>query len=136
MSDPMISGYCVETSCYNNVVDNSTLNFTSDFCDPSYCEVAKTLVPTLPDINNNHWFFDYMLYIGGALHLWMSLVMVISYFLINARNFVLPAFVRDFLENAAKKFPHNPCYQKMCVKSSIKCFKFIMLYLQTKKIAT
>ena len=118
MSDPMLSGYCMETSCYNNIVDDSAVNFTSDSCDPSYCEVAKTLVPTLPDINNNHWFFDYALYIGGAIHLLMSLAMVISYFLINVRNFVLPAFVCDFLETAAKRFPSESLCHKMYVKSS------------------
>ena len=112
----------METSCYNNIVDNST--FTSDLCDPNYCKVTKTLVPTLPNINDNHWFFDYFLYIGGSIHLWMSLGMVISYFLINARNFVLPGFLYGFLKKATGNQPYSFC-QKMYVaryiKSSMKC---------------
>ena len=98
MTDEMLSGYCVETSCYYNIVDNST--FTSDFCNPSYCEVENIHVPTLPDINNNHWFFDYFLYIGGVIHLLMSIVMATSYFVINARNFtffILPKSVSSIL---------------------------------------
>ena len=126
MTDAMLSGYCVETSCYNNVVYNSSFN--SDSCDSSYCEVTKTLVPTLPDIDNNHWFFDYALYIGGVFHLYISLVMVISYFLKNARNFVLPSFIDDFLENAANKFPTDSLCQKMYVNSNKKCRKFIAIF--------
>ena len=125
----MLSGYCVETSCYNNVVANSSFN--SDSCDSSYCEVTKTLVPTLPDINNNHWFFDCALYIGGVFHLWLSLVMVISYFLKNANNFVLPGFIDDFL----KKFPTDSLCHKMyvkCLKSdlSLLCYIYRLLRLQ------
>ena len=134
MTDAMLSNYCVETSCYNNVVYNNLFN--SDSCDSSYCEVTKTLVPTLPDINNNHWFFNYTLYIGGVFHLYISLVMVISYFLKNARNFVLPDFIDDVLKNTAKKFPIDSLCHKMYVKSTIKYLKFIMLYLQTTKITT
>ena len=134
LTDPMLSGYCLEAFCYSNTVDNST--FASNLCDPNYCKVTKTLVPTLPSISDNHWFFNYFLYIGGSIHLLMSLAMVISYFLINSGNFVLPGFFHDFCKNALKKFPPDSCRHKMCVKSSMKCFKFIMIYLQTKKIAT
>ena len=94
MIDPMLSGYCV-ASCYNKVVDNST--FTSDWCNRSYCEVDETVVPTVPDIDNYHWFFNTVLYIGGVPHLVLSLFMVISYFLINAPNFVLPDFFYHYM---------------------------------------
>ena len=113
MTDTMLNGYCLENSCYNNIVANSSFN--SDFCNRSYCEVTKTLVPTLPDIDNNHWFFDYALYIGGVIHLLLSLVMIISYFLINVRNFVLPGFIREFLENSAKTFPIDSLLSKLYV---------------------
>ena len=93
--DPMLNGYCVETSCYDNVVSNST--FTSDQCDRSFCKVAKTLIPTVPD-DNQHWFFDYFLYIGGTIHLMMSIAMLVSYLLINKANFVLPDFVRWYVK--------------------------------------
>ena len=91
----MLSSYCAETSCYNKVVDNST--FTSDLCNHSYCEVDKTVVPTVPDIDNYHWFFNTVLYIGGVAHLMLSLFMVISYFLVNAPNFVLPGFCYRYM---------------------------------------
>ena len=55
----------------------------------------ETRVPSIPEINNNHWFFDNFLYFGGAVHLAMSLAMAVSYFLINAANFVLPGFVYE-----------------------------------------
>ena len=93
-TNPLLNGYCVETSCYSNVVDNST--FTSDQCNSSFCKVAKTLVPTLPDIDNGHWFFDYFLYIGGVIHLLMSITILISYFLINKPNFALPDFILQY----------------------------------------
>ena len=112
MTDATFSGYCVQASCYNNVVNNNS-TFTSDLCNSSYCEVEKTLVPTLPDIDDNHWFFDYFLYIGGVIHLWMSLTMTISYFLINARNFVLPGFIQYLSINRAKSFLPNSVYQFM-----------------------
>lgn len=92
--DPLLSGYCMERLCHNNTIINST--FTPNQCDPSYC-TEETVVPTVPDLDNSHWFFDYALYIGGAIHLSMSLAMVISYFLINAGNFVLPDFVYEYM---------------------------------------
>ena len=49
-----------------------------------------TADPTVPLDQNRHWFFDYALYIGGGIHLLMSVSMVMSYFLINGSNFVLP----------------------------------------------
>ena len=70
--------------------------FTPDQCNADYC-MEETVVPTVPDIDNSHWFFDYALYIGGAIHLSMSLAMVISYFLVNAGNFVLPDFVYEYM---------------------------------------
>ena len=95
-----LSGYCVAASCYKNNVSNGTNS--SALCNPTYCEMESP-VPTVPDIDDNrHWFFDIFLYIGGAVHLSMSLAMVISYFLINAGNFVLP----DFMHNLIK--PRKP----------------------------
>ena len=91
IADPSLNGYCVEASCHNNIIDST---FTLDQCDSSFCEVA---VPTVPNIDNRHWFFDYVLYIGGTIHLLMSLTMVISYFLINAANFVLPDFFYRYM---------------------------------------
>lgn len=91
MTDPLLSGYCTEIFCYNKVINHS--RFTPDLCNSSYCEV-ETPIPTVPDVDNHHWFFDKVLYIGGAIHLMMSLAMVISYFLINTVNFVLPNFIR------------------------------------------
>ena len=119
VTDPILSGYCLESFCYSNIVDNST--FAPDLCDPNYCKVTKTLVPTLPSISDSHWFFDYFLYIGGSIHLLMSLSMVMSYFLINSGNFVLPGFFHDFCENAVKEFQSDSLCYKMYVKSSMKC---------------
>ena len=92
--DPMLSSYCMQELCNGNNMSNST--FTLDDCDASYC-TEETVVPTVPVIDDPHWFFDYTLYIGGAIHLLMSLAMVISYFLINGRNFVLPDFVYQYM---------------------------------------
>lgn len=115
-NDTMLS-YCLETSCYNNLGTNS-----SDMCNSSYCEM-KTFVPTVPDIDNHywlfdshHWFFDFILYIGGTIHLTMSLGMVISYFLINVGNFILPDFICDFLKNKGKYFLPGVIYKQMYVK--------------------
>lgn len=92
MVDAALSGYCMQASCLNNNISNSQ-NFT---CDNSYC-IEETVVPTVPDIDDPHWFFDFALYIGGAIHLLMSLAMVISYFLVNAGNFVLPDFIYQYM---------------------------------------
>ena len=95
VTDPNLNGYCVKTSCYKNpLTNNITLN--PDQCNQSYCE-KETLVPTIPDHDYHHWFFYYALYVGGTIHLLMSLAMVISYFLINAKNFVLPKFVYQYM---------------------------------------
>ena len=95
MVDTNLSGYCMQASCYNNNI-NSLHNFTLDDCDNSYC-AEETAVPTVPDIDDPHWFFDFALYIGGGIHLLMSLAMVISYFLINTGNFVWPDFVYQYM---------------------------------------
>ena len=94
MISPTLSDYCVERLCQNNSVSNST--FSPRDCTDDYC-MRETAVPTTPDINSRHWFFDYFLYIGGGIHLSMSLAMVISYFLINSGNFVLPDFVYKYM---------------------------------------
>jgi len=51
---------------------------------------TEIAVPAVPELEDNHWFFSYLLYIGGTIHLLMSFVMTISYFLINQSNFVMP----------------------------------------------
>ena len=94
MIDATLSGYCMQASCLNNNI--SSQNFTLGNCDSSYC-IEETAVPTVPDIDDPHWFFDFALYIGGAVHLLMSLAMVISYFLINAGNFVWPDFIYQYM---------------------------------------
>ena len=58
-----------------------------------YCRRSNGMeiaVPSVPQQEDNQWFFSYVLYIGGGIHLLMSLVMTISYFLINGSNFVMP----------------------------------------------
>jgi len=52
---------------------------------------TEIIVPTVPDQSQN-WFFSFVLYIGGSIHLLMSLAMVITYFLVNGSNFVMPDF--------------------------------------------
>jgi len=52
---------------------------------------TEVAVPAVPELEDNNWFFSYVLYIGGGIHLLMSLVMAISYFIINGSNFVMPA---------------------------------------------
>lgn len=86
-NERMLNNYCVQTSCYNNLISNTT--FTTSDCNQSLCTVAKVLTPTVPE-DNGHWFFDYFLYVGGAIHLLMSLSLLISYYLIKASIFVLP----------------------------------------------
>ena len=46
MIDPTLSGYYMETLCYNNAT-----TFTPDQCDPSYC-TEEAVVPTVPDNDN------------------------------------------------------------------------------------
>ena len=81
--------YCMEDLCRINRTNSSD-------CKSSNCEM-ETCVPTIPDIDNYHWFFDNLLYLGGTIHLVMSLAMAVSYFLINAKNFVLPDFVYRYV---------------------------------------
>ena len=113
MANDTLNGYCVQTSCYRNIISNNTFN--SSLCNPTYCEV-ETPVPTIPDIDNLHWFFDYALYIGGGIHLLISLAMLISYFLVNAVHFVLPDFIVDFLIKAAQFSLPNFVYCYLYVK--------------------
>ena len=115
-TDPLLNGYCVETSCYSNVVDNNM--FTSDQCNSSFCKVAKTLVPTLPDIDNGHWFFDYFLYIGGVIHLLMSITIVISYFLINKPNFALPDFVLQYVSKVSNSSDKSRVREKEIIEKA------------------
>ena len=87
-----LSGYCQRVSCYGDTVGNST--FMPSDCDDSLC---KTVTPTTPADQSDHWFFDYVLYIGGGIHLLMSLAMLVSYLLINASNFVLPGVFYTYM---------------------------------------
>ena len=87
-----LSGYCQDVSCYGDTIENST--FMPNNCDNNLC---KTVTPTTPVDQNKHWFFDYALYIGGSIHLLMSLTMVTSYFLINLANFVLPSAFHEYM---------------------------------------
>lgn len=91
-----LNSYCLETSCYaNNLLSN---NFTATDCDSELCSIAKSLIPTLPENDGrSHWFFGYALYIGGGIHLLMSIAMVMSYFLIYSSNFVLPDYFYTYM---------------------------------------
>ncbi|XP_065894275.1 inositol 1,4,5-trisphosphate-gated calcium channel ITPR1-like isoform X2 [Dysidea avara] len=51
---------------------------------------TEIVVPAVPELQDKHWFFSYVLYIGGAIHLLMSLGVAISHFLINYSNFAMP----------------------------------------------
>ena len=86
-----LSGYCQSVSCYRDTIENST--FMPNDCDDNLC---KIVTPTTPD-QNSHWFFDYALYIGGSIHLLMSLARFISYLLNNAGNFVLPKAYHKYM---------------------------------------
>lgn len=90
-----LSRYCQSVSCYGGTINNST--FMVNDCDNNLC---KTVTPTVPANQNSHWFFDYALYIGGSIHLLMSLAMLISYLLINAANFVLPSTFYKYMQVA------------------------------------
>ena len=58
---------------------------------PRHLNGTEIVVPTIPRETDN-WFFFYVLYIGGSIHLLMSLAMVVTYFLINGSNFIMPDF--------------------------------------------
>ena len=48
----------------------------------------KALIPTEPDINDPpHWFFNIGLFVGGSIHTFMSLLMVIIFFILNGPDF-------------------------------------------------
>ena len=88
--------YCLETSCYNNNILSA--NFSANDCTRDLCAIEKSLTPSIPeDDGRSHWFFGYALYIGGGIHLLMSIAMVMSYFLINSSNFVLPDFFHRYV---------------------------------------
>ena len=83
-----LNRYCVDTACYNRNVSNSM--FTPANCSHSLC-VSKASNPTVPDINHHpHWFFDYVLYICGSIHLLMSLVMASCFFIMHIPYVALP----------------------------------------------
>ena len=77
----MLNNYCVEAVCYNNTVNSSL--YKPEDCRNNLCS-SQTLSPTLPDVADHpHWFFSCTLFIGGAIHLLMSLMMLASFFVIN-----------------------------------------------------
>ena len=80
--------------------------FTPEDCNPSLC-VSETLVPTVPNITDHpHWFFNYTLYIGGVIHLIMSALMALSYFI---------RFTPDARLPRLNKAPYNfYLYVKLC----------------------
>ena len=85
-----LNSYCVETVCDNHAINSSM--FTPENCSHSLC-VSDALTPTVPDINSNpHWFFSYILYVGGVIHLLMSCTMVIFFFVMNSPYFNLPLY--------------------------------------------
>ena len=88
--------FCLEASCYNNNIFST--NFTVADCDREQCTIAQSLTPSIPENDGrSHWFFGYALYIGGGIHLLMSIAMVMSYFLIYSSNFVLPDFFYTYV---------------------------------------
>ena len=84
----LLNSYCVEAVCYNNIV-NSTM-FTPEDCSGGSC-VSEQLSPTVPDVDDHpHWFFSYALFIGGSIHLLLSLLMLIFFFALNISDFGTP----------------------------------------------
>ena len=80
----MLNRYCVEAVCYSNNINSSV--FTPEDCNRSLC-VYEALSPTVPDFSDHrHWFFSYTLYIGGVIHLYMSLQMLLSFFILNVTD--------------------------------------------------
>ena len=61
--------------------------FVPENCNSSLC-TSETLVPTAPDISDHpHWFFSYALYIGGIIHLLLSIIMLAFFFVLSAQDF-------------------------------------------------
>ena len=90
-NESMLNSYCVDTVCYDNNVSSSL--FTPVDCNRSLC-VSEALVPTVPDITNDHWFFTYALRIGGGIHSFLSLFLLISFLVINAPDFQPPRLMK------------------------------------------
>ena len=75
----ILNSYCVEAVCYNNSV-NSTI-FTPEDCSGGSC-MSEQYSPTIPDVGDHpHWFFNYALYSGGAIHTLISLIMFVLFLL-------------------------------------------------------
>ena len=84
--------YCREAVYYNNNINSSI--FAPEDCNRSLC-VSETLVPTMPDLDDHrHWFFSYVLYIGGVIHLLLSVTMLVLFFILNAQDFSRPHLKR------------------------------------------
>ena len=98
-NESMLNTYCIDAVCYNNNVNSSM--FTPEDCNRSLC-IYKSLIPTEPDISDHtfHWFFSCagVLYIGGGIHLIMSVIMVASFFITHTPDVEFPRL---------KKVPYN-----------------------------
>ena len=83
----MLNNYCVDAVCYNNNINNSI--FSPEDCNRNLC-VSETVTPTVPDIrDHSHWFF-YALYIGGGIHLLLTLAMVAFFVIFYAPHYSHP----------------------------------------------
>ena len=78
----------MEAVCYNNSINSTT--FTPEDCSGGSC-VSEQLIPTIPDIgDHSHWFFSCALFIGGSIHLLLSLLMALFFFALNFPDFGTP----------------------------------------------
>ena len=97
-NESMLNRYCVEAVCQNSIVNSNI--FTPDDCNRSSC-VSEALIPSEPDIgDHSHWFFTYALYIGGGIHLIMSLFMLIFFLILN----LIPDFKLPDIQKTYYKF--------------------------------
>ena len=107
----LLNTYCTEAVCYNSSVNSSM--FVPQNCNSSLC-TSETLVPTAPDISDHpHWFFSYALYIGGVIHLSLSVTMLVLFFVLSAQDFSSP-----HPKQALNKFylyVQLMCTMKMCI---------------------
>ena len=83
----VLKKYCLEVVCYNNSVNSSI--FTPQDCNHSSC-VSEAHIPSVPDISDHpHWFFSYTLYCCGAIHLILSVLMLVFFIILNVPTYDL-----------------------------------------------